>query len=130
MCGMQASRAYKLLIIGKLTQPCAKAPQTRCKACHSTQLCILQSKGAFKDVMARVTGGAAARAELGLADNYYDTSAGQRERMLKTTEKLDKTGDRISQGRAQLAETEAGPSCCFAFQIFTTWLPVYMSASV
>ena len=27
--------------------------------------------------------------------------------MLKTTEKLDKTGDRISQGRAQLAETEA-----------------------
>ena len=53
-----------------------------------------------------LTGGAAARAELGLADNYYDTSAGQRERMLKTTEKLDKTTDRISQGRAQLAETE------------------------
>ncbi len=26
--------------------------------------------------------------------------------MLKTTEKLDKTSDRISQGRAQLAETE------------------------
>lgn len=52
------------------------------------------------------SGGAAARAELGLADNYYDTSAGQRERMLKTTEKLDKTSDRISQGRAQLAETE------------------------
>ena len=52
------------------------------------------------------TGGAAARAELGLADNYYDTSAGQRERMLNTTAKLDKTTDRISQGRAQLAETE------------------------
>lgn len=52
------------------------------------------------------SGGAAARAELGLADNYYDTSAGQRERMLKTTEKLDKTSDRIAQGRAQLAETE------------------------
>lgn len=51
-------------------------------------------------------GGAAARAELGLTDNYYDTSAGQRERMLKTTEKLDKTTDRIQQGRAQLAETE------------------------
>ena len=51
-------------------------------------------------------GGAAARAELGLTDNYYDTSAGQRDRMLKTTEKLDKTGDRIQQGRAQLAETE------------------------
>ena len=28
--------------------------------------------------------------------------------MLKTTEKLDKTSDRISQGRAQLAETEVG----------------------
>ena len=54
-------------------------------------------------------GGAAARAELGLTDNYYDTSAGQRERMLKTTEKLDKTGNRIQQGRAQLAETEVGP---------------------
>lgn len=26
--------------------------------------------------------------------------------MLKTTEKLDKTSDRISQGRAQLVETE------------------------
>ena len=51
-------------------------------------------------------GGAAARAELGLTDNYYDTSAGQRERMLKTTEKLDKTTDRIQQGRSQLAETE------------------------
>ena len=54
-------------------------------------------------------GGAAARAELGLTDNYYDTSAGQRERMLKTTEKLDKTTDRIQQGRAQLAETEVMP---------------------
>lgn len=70
-------------------------------------LYVLQCTGPPKDVIACATGGAAARAELGLADNYYDTSAGQRERMLKTTEKLDKTGDRISQGRAQLAETEA-----------------------
>ena len=30
--------------------------------------------------------------------------------MLKTTEKLDKTSDRISQGRAQLAETEVSLS--------------------
>lgn len=67
----------------------------------------LQCNGPPEDVIACATGGAAARAELGLADNYYDTSAGQRERVLKTTEKLDKTGDRISQGRAQLAETEA-----------------------
>ena len=59
-----------------------------------------------ESVVLCITGGAAARAELGLADNYYDTSAGQRERMLKTTDKLDKTGDRITQGRAQLAETE------------------------
>ena len=32
--------------------------------------------------------------------------AGQRERMLKSTEKMDKTTDRIAQGRQQLAETE------------------------
>ena len=30
--------------------------------------------------------------------------------MLKTTEKLDKTSDRITQGRAQLAETEVSVS--------------------
>ena len=34
------------------------------------------------------------------------TIAGQRERMLKSTEKMDKTTDRIAQGRQQLAETE------------------------
>lgn len=40
--------------------------------------------------------------------------------MLKTTQKLDKTGDRISQGRAQLAETEVGLfSYCIAWHIFT-----------
>lgn len=52
------------------------------------------------------SGGAAARAELGLVDDYSSTSAGQRERMLKSTERLAKTGDRIQQGRAQLLETE------------------------
>ncbi len=35
--------------------------------------------------------------------------------MLKTTEKLDKTSDRISQGRAQLAETEVS----LPFQLYT-----------
>ncbi len=51
-------------------------------------------------------GGAAARMELGLGDDYYQTSSGQRERMLQTTERLGKTGDRIAQGRQQLMETE------------------------
>lgn len=46
------------------------------------------------------------RAELGLADDYYQTSAGQRERLLSATERLGKTSDRIQQGRQQLLETE------------------------
>lgn len=51
-------------------------------------------------------GGVAARAELGLADDYSQTSAGQRERLLQTTEKMGRTGERITQGRQQLLETE------------------------
>ena len=54
-------------------------------------------------------GGDAARAELGLAGDYAQTSAGQRERLLQTTEKLNKTGDRITQGRQQLLQTEVQP---------------------
>lgn len=54
----------------------------------------------------QASGGAAARAELGLADDYSSTSAGQRERMLKSTDQMAKTGERIQQGRAQLLETE------------------------
>jgi hypothetical protein len=50
--------------------------------------------------------GAAARAELGLEDDYYSTSVGQRERMLAATERLNKTGNRINQGQQQLLETE------------------------
>lgn len=46
------------------------------------------------------------RAELGLTDDYYQTSAGQRERLLSATERLNKTSDRIQQGRQQLIETE------------------------
>lgn len=46
------------------------------------------------------------RAELGLGDDYGVTSAGQRERLLKTTERLNKTSDRIAQGRQTLLETE------------------------
>lgn len=46
------------------------------------------------------------RAELGLADEYYQTSAGQRERLLTSTEQLNKTSEKIHQGRRQLLETE------------------------
>lgn len=55
---------------------------------------------------ASAPGGAAARAELGLHDDYTQTSAGQRERLLQTTDKLGRTGERITQGRQQLLETE------------------------
>ncbi len=52
------------------------------------------------------SGGLAARAELGLSDEYYSTSAGQRDRLLQTTDKLQKTSDRIQEGRQQLLQTE------------------------
>ncbi|PRW58605.1 alkaline phosphatase isoform A [Chlorella sorokiniana] len=51
-------------------------------------------------------GGPDARAELGLAGDYYQTSAGQRDRLLTATDRLNKTSDRIQQGRQQLHETE------------------------
>ena len=50
--------------------------------------------------------GASARAELGLEDDFYSTSAGQREKALASTDRLNKTGDRIQHGRQQLLETE------------------------
>lgn len=50
--------------------------------------------------------GADTRAELGLGGDYYQTSAGQRDRMLTGTDRISKTGDRIQQGRQQLLETE------------------------
>lgn len=55
-------------------------------------------------------GNSLSRAELGLADDYYQTSAGQRERLLTATERLGKTSDRIQQGRQQLLETEVSIS--------------------
>jgi Vesicle transport v-SNARE protein N-terminus len=54
-------------------------------------------------------GDAAARAELGLGDSYYSSSAGQRDRMLAATERLQKTSDRLQHGKQQLAETEVRP---------------------
>jgi len=56
----------------------------------------------------------AARAELGLGDSYYSTSAGQRERMLAATERMQKTSDRLQVGKQQLAETEVRVTCSWA----------------
>lgn len=53
-----------------------------------------------------MSGAQLARAELGLASDYYQTSAGQRERLLSATERLEKSSERIQQGRQQLLETE------------------------
>jgi len=69
---------------------------------------LLSLKDQLKQIAA--SGGAAgmdaARAELGLGDNYYSTSAGQRDRMLAASERLQKTSDRLNTGKQQLAETE------------------------
>lgn len=59
-----------------------------------------------KAAVGSASGGASARAELGLSEDYSQTSAGQRERLLQTTDKMGKTGERITQGRQQLLETE------------------------
>lgn len=48
------------------------------------------------------------RAELGLGNEYFQTSAGQRDRLLTATDRLGKTSDRIQAGRQQLLETEVG----------------------
>lgn len=65
--------------------------------------------GKLKDEARALSSNAAAaadRAELGLGDDYLTTSAGQRERLLKTTDRMQMTSDRIKQGRTQLLETE------------------------
>ncbi|KAL6781182.1 VTI1B [Auxenochlorella protothecoides x Auxenochlorella symbiontica] len=52
------------------------------------------------------TSSAESRAELGLGNEYFQTSAGQRDRLLTATDRLGKTSDRIQAGRQQLLETE------------------------
>ena len=42
----------------------------------------------------------------GLGGDYLSTSAGQRDRMLQSTERLQKTTERLQLGKQQLAETE------------------------
>jgi len=67
----------------------------------------LQSlKEQLKQAAAGLSDSDAARAELGLGNSYYSTSAGQRERMLAATERMQKTSDRLQVGKQQLAETE------------------------
>lgn len=68
-----------------------------------------------KAAVGSASGGASARAELGLADDYGQTSAGQRERLLQTTDKMSKTGERITQGRQQLLETEVNVTSCMVY---------------
>jgi vesicle transport through interaction with t-SNAREs 1 len=46
-----------------------------------------------------------ARAQ-GLGGDYASASAGQRDRMLQSTERLQKTSERLQLGKQQLAETE------------------------
>lgn len=60
----------------------------------------------FKQAAATAGASDAARAELGLGGDYYTTSAGQRDRTLQSTERLQKTTERLALGKQQLAETE------------------------
>ena len=71
-----------------------------------------------KSAGSAASGGAAARAELGLVDDYSQTSAGQRERLLQTTDKMGRTGERITQGRQQLLETEVSTFMPISSQTF------------
>ena len=71
---------------------------------YKADLATLQESS--KAAAGAASGGASARAELGLSDDYRQTSAGQRDRLLQTTEKMSRTGERITQGRQQLLETE------------------------
>lgn len=63
-------------------------------------------KDEVKKAAQSVSRGDAARAELGLGQDYFSTTSGQRERMLTATEQLNRTGARLQQGRHQLLETE------------------------
>lgn len=63
-------------------------------------------RGQLQQASAAAGAGDLARAELGLAGDYYSTAAGQRDRMLASTERLQKTSERLQVGKQQLAETE------------------------
>ena len=76
-------------------------------ACSHSRLAPEITVTSIPQVSASGPAGASARAELGLEDDFYSTSAGQREKALASTDRLNKTGDRIQHGRQQLLETEA-----------------------
>lgn len=71
---------------------------------YKADLAALKQKA--QRAAAGASGGPDARAELGLAGDYYQTSAGQRDRLLNATDRLGKTSERIQQGQQQLHETE------------------------
>lgn len=73
---------------------------------HTSVRTLLRAPSCTWQVTGAPPAGAGARAELGLEDDFYSTSAGQRERALASTDRLGKTGDRIQNGRQQLLETE------------------------
>lgn len=60
----------------------------------------------LKQASGSTSAGDAARAELGLGNDYYSTSAGQRERMLGASQRLEKTSERLALGKQQLLEAE------------------------
>jgi len=69
---------------------------------------IRKAASSASSVAGTSTSDASARAELGLGNDFYQTSAGQRDRLLTATDRLNQTSDRLQQGRAQLLETEVG----------------------
>lgn len=44
----------------------------------------------------------------GLGGDYYSSSAGQRDRMLTATQRMEQSSDMLNKGRNMLAETEVG----------------------
>eukprot|EP00877_Chromochloris_zofingiensis_P004078 jgi/Chrzof1/13671/Cz08g07150.t1 len=67
---------------------------------------LLSLKEQVKAAAGTAAGADAARAELGLGGDYYSSSAGQRDRMLAATDRLQKTSERLQVGKQQIAETE------------------------
>lgn len=86
--------------------------------CKEYKADLLKLKEDARRATAAAGGGAAdTRAELGLAGDYYQTSAGQRDRMLNASDRLNKTSDRIQQGRQQLLETEVGAAALLGLAV-------------
>lgn len=63
-------------------------------------------KEQVKKAASALPAGDAARAELGLGGDYLSSSAGQRDRMLTATQRMEKTNDTLKYGQEQLMQTE------------------------